>query len=305
MCDLVAAFRKASVEGIIGWELMDDHVHPTLRGQALVAESIVGAMTNVSAAARAQIAPLDVYARRLGDNPYDQYVVNLTMRALFEVPFMRASNPEVGQRLNEAVTQFENSADPEIRTVLGEWRTGIAAGRNRPLTGLVARVLVRQKRYAEALELFQSARQSVPEYTSLHLEYTCLALECKTQLHGALTAADGEVAAHAISQGRVLLQRGFSESGHTENYLGRLCQLRGEFANAIPFLEASRRKLSGLEQVGAERALVVSFVKTGATEQAMRLAQSGADRGGEYAPIYRNMLNQITAQYATKSAAAK
>ena len=56
VCDLVKAFRQASPGGTIGWELMDDHVHPNLRGQALMAETFVNSMTNVSVTARADCA---------------------------------------------------------------------------------------------------------------------------------------------------------------------------------------------------------------------------------------------------------
>jgi hypothetical protein len=55
-----------------------------------------------------------------------------------------------------------------------------------------------------ALELFQSARRSVPEYTSLHMEYTCLVTECQAKLQGALTAADRETVADEMEQGQVL-----------------------------------------------------------------------------------------------------
>jgi len=35
LCDVEQAFRSQSPGGSIGWELMDDHVHPSLQGQAL------------------------------------------------------------------------------------------------------------------------------------------------------------------------------------------------------------------------------------------------------------------------------
>ena len=41
VCDMEHVFRANSPGGCIGWELMDDHVHPSLRGQALMAEALV------------------------------------------------------------------------------------------------------------------------------------------------------------------------------------------------------------------------------------------------------------------------
>jgi hypothetical protein len=271
-----------------------------------MAECFVNCVTNVSAAARARIAPWEAYARRLGDNPYDRYGVILTMRALFDLPFMRASNPEPGERLKAAAAQFDEAANPEVREALRQWQSSRPrAGTRRPITGLVARVLVRQKKFAEALDLFEIASRAVPEYSSLHLEFVCLALECKEQLEGKLSTADCALAAREIQQGQVLIQRGFSESGLAEWYMGRLRQLRGEDAEAIPLLEASRRKLSGLELVAAEHALIVSFLKTGAVDRATKLAQSGVDRRGQFEPLYRNMLMEIERLRAGDAPATK
>lgn len=306
VCDLVAAFRRASPDGTVGWELMDDHVHPTLRGQALMAETFVNSMTNVSAAARARIAPWETYARKLGDNPYDHYVVNLNMRTIFNAPFMRANNLQAFQRFDEAVTQFENAADPEVRAVMREWLTALPGpGGRRPLTSVVGRVRLQQGKFGEALELFQSARQSVPEYTSLHLEYSCLVFECQARLQGDLTTADRAAIALELEQGRVLLQQGHLESGFTEYYLARLHHLRGEYAEAIPLLEASRRRLSGSDLVAVDQSLIVSHLKTGATDQAIRIAQSGAEQGGPYASFYRDLLVQIRALTVTNASVVR
>lgn len=302
VCDLVTAFHQASPGGAIGWDLMDDHVHPTLRGQALMAETFVNSMTNLSAAARARIAPWEVYAQKLGDNPYDRYVVNLNMRTIFHAPFMLANNPEAFQRSDDAVTQFENSVDPDVGAVMHEWLTAPPSpGGRRPLTSVVARVLLQKGKIAEARELFQDARQSVPEYTSLHMEFSCLVFECKARLQGELTTADRETVAHEIEQGQVLLQQGLSKSGFTEYYLARLHHLRGEYAEAIPLLNASRRKLSGSDLFAVDQALIISYLKTGAADQALQTAQNGVEHGGQVAPLYRNLLAQIEALTATNT----
>ncbi|MDR3460127.1 MAG: GDSL-type esterase/lipase family protein [Verrucomicrobiae bacterium] len=305
VCDLVTAFRRASPDGMIGWELMDDHVHPTLRGQALMAQTFVNSMTNISAAARARIGPWEDYARRLGDNAYDHYVVNLNLRTIFNAPFMRINNPGAFQRFDEAVTQFENTVDPEVRAVMREWLDAPpSAGGRRPLTSVVARARLQQGKFAEALDLFQIARQSVPEYTSLHMEYACLVFECKARLQGDLTTADREMVAREIEQGQVLCQRVASGSGFAEYYLARLHHLRGEYAEAIPLLNASRRKLSGSDLFAADQALVVSLLKTGAGDQALQLAENGVEQGGQNAPLYRDLLTQIRALTTTNAPAA-
>ncbi|HMP00048.1 MAG TPA: SGNH/GDSL hydrolase family protein, partial [Kiritimatiellia bacterium] len=48
LCDVEAAFRANSPGGSIGWELMDDHVHPALEGQSLIARSIVESLSHLN-----------------------------------------------------------------------------------------------------------------------------------------------------------------------------------------------------------------------------------------------------------------
>ena len=301
ICNLEKLFRTNSPGGTIGWELMDDHVHPTLRGQWLMAKGIVESLTrfdgslHVAREACDKLADAEAYARRLGDNPYDRYGVATQMRTVFNISFMRESNPGAFARFDQAVSEFENSQPKEIREALVEWQTHKPhAGGKRPLTAMVARVLMRQGKIAEAQQLYQIAQRSVPDYTSWHLEYVYFDLACAEKLHSALTAADKARALAEINQGKFLLAHGFSESGLTERYVGRLHQLRGEFAEAIPFLLASRPKLTGFDLVAADQALLVSYVKTGALEKARALAQAGADHSGQYAEIYRGFLKEIS-----------
>lgn len=296
LCDLESAFRTNSPGGCIGWELMDDHVHPTLRGQALMAEEFVRSMKQLEAGAKARIAPWETYAERLGTNPYDSYGVAHSMRVLFEVPFMQSSNPEGLARFRRVCTAFEQQQDAEVLAAMKEWHTYRPhVGAKRPLSGMVARVFLRQGKLAEAEEYYGIARLAVPEFTSWHMEYTYFLLVTREKRHGQLTEADRAMAAAEIEQGQFLLRRGFSESGFAERHLGRLHQLRGEFAEAIPYLLASRAKLGGFDLVAADQALVVSYLRLGQFAQARQLATNGVKNSGEYAGLYQKMLDEIPA----------
>ncbi len=300
LCDLERLFRQESPGGCIGWELLDDHVHPTLRGQALMAQGMVQALADASgplrldAAALQRIRPWPEYAQRLGENPYDRYGVAHSMRVLFSVPFMQSRNPDAHRRFQYAASDFEESLSPELKAVARNWQSEKPhAGGKRPITGMVAREFMRQKRYAEALPLYKIATRSVPDYTSWHMEYVYFTLACREKLNGSLSESDRELALREIQQGRFLLRRGFSQTGLTERYTGRLHQLRGEFAEAIPYLNASRQKLGGFDLVAADQALFLSLTKTGRSEEARKLAQNGANQSGQYAPLYRQMLTLL------------
>lgn len=279
---------------------MDDHVHPTLRGQALVAEALLDSLSRftgslrVSSDFRRKLPGWQTSAERLGDNKYERYGVAHMMRVIFDVPFMRETNPDAFGRFNRMANEIERAEPLEIQDALREYQSARPhAGGKRPISAMVARVLMRQKRFSEARELYQAAQRAVPDYTSWYLEYVYFALVCEEKLLGQLTGASRAQAAEAIEQGKFLLAHGVSETGFTERYVGRLHQLRGDFAEAIPFLLASRRKLSGTDLVAADQALVVSYAKTGQFVQARELAAVGVARAGQFAPLYQNMLNEL------------
>jgi hypothetical protein len=96
------------------------------------------------------------------------------------VHYMRANNPAAFQRFDQAVEQFESAVDPEVGATMREWLTSLpSAGARRPPISAVAPVLLPEREITEALEPFQIVRQSVPEYTTLPLEYGCLVLNAK------------------------------------------------------------------------------------------------------------------------------
>ena len=308
VCDVEGAFHTNSPGGSIGWELMDDHVHPTLRGQALIAEAVVQSLSrmtgavSLSAEARARISDWQSYSERLGDNKYDRYAVAHMMRVIFGVPFMRETNPGAYQHFDRTAAELEKAESPEVQEIMREYQTVRPhAGGKRPITGMVARQFMREKRYEEALKYYQIAQKSVPEYTSWHMEFVYFTLACREKLAGKLSEDERKLALSEIEQGKFLLQRGFSQTGFTERYTGRLHQLRGEFAEAIPFLNASREKLTGFELVAADQALFTSFVETGRQADARVLAENGVAKSGQYAGYYKQMLGILDQKRAEKA----
>lgn len=307
LCDLEGEFRAHSPGGCIGWELMDDHVHPTLRGQALMAEALVRTLNRMSGPASisqdalSRIRSWEVYAAELGDNAYDRYGVDVTLLKVFTVPFFKASNLDGYRRYSTRAAGFEASLTEAMKTIAHEWQTVLPhAGGKRPITGMVARQLMREKQYDEARHYYTIAQKAVPEYTSWHMEYVYFELACREKLAGGLSADEREKALGEINQGKFLLQRGFSQSGFTERYVGRLYQLRGEWAEAIPFLNASREKLGGFDLVAADQALFTSLVELGRLSEAREIAAYGAGHSGQYARFYQQMLQILDERQSVK-----
>jgi hypothetical protein len=187
---------------------------------------------------------------------------------------------------------------PSILEVARQWQgKGPHTGAMRPLSGMVARVLMREQKYSEAAALFRSAQRSVPEYSSWHLEYVYFGLVCSEPLRetGSLDADGETIAREELRRGQVLLAHGGSSSGMAERHMGRIHQLLGEFAEAIPYLLAARERLGDLELVATDQALILSYIKTGQLEPARRVAREGSEHSGQFREHYQKMLKAIPA----------
>jgi len=302
LCDLRASFRAASPGGCIGWELMDDHVHPSLVGQAQVARAIVESMQRLRgplAVSSEQVAALpsnEAYTERLGDNVYDRYGVAHTLRVLCDIPFIRKTNPHAFERFDAVTKQLESNMPPEVLAVARKWQSPeMHPGAKRPIAGMVGRALIRMGRLAEAIPLYEVAERCVALYSSWNLEYVYFQIVCRQRVHGALSDSDRRKAAAAIKRGRFLLAHGHSPTGMAERYVGRLHQLLGAWEEAILFLLASRAKVSGTDLVAVDQALAMSYMRLGRRDEAVTLIQNGIDHSGQYAGLYRRMMQSLDA----------
>jgi len=300
LCDIAEKFRQRGPEPATSWQLLDDHVHLSLLGQAEAARAMVQCMSALSgalavdAAAAEELPDFSMYAQRLGSNPFDTYRVNHTLRTLFGVSFMKRNNAHAFERYETACKNFEATLSPALRETAREWQSSRPhAGGLRPLCAMVARVLLRENNPAEALPLYELAQAQVPSYTSWHLEYIYFALACREKLNGLITEQDRAQAASGIAEGKFLLAHGFSETGLTERYIGRLHQLRGEWSEAIPFLLSARPRMSAEDLVACDQALFLSYIKTGNTAAALNLVDDGIQKSGRFSHIYQQLRKQL------------
>ena len=386
LCDIAFKFRNMSARGATDWELLDDHVHPSLQGQVqaarAMAQDVALAIAHTNGLANTPANPTaptqmptqlgtsntslndpsnwNTYAQRLGSNPFDTYRVNHTLRTLFGIGFMKNNNKQAFDRYESACKNFESTLSPSMLEAAREWQTSKPhAGGMRPLTGMEARIFLRENKTEQALALYQIAQTQVPNYTSWKLEYIYFTLACQERLaqqqlkdaaapanaRGAsaaapantpgapapappntqsasaavppntqsasatapastqvninaapanfLTESQMQQAADGIAEGNFLLRQGFSESGFTERYVGRLHQLRGEWSQAISYLLAARPRMAAEDLVACDQALFMSYIKTGNTAAALQLANEGIEKSGRFAPVYQQLRSQL------------
>ncbi len=293
LCDLVASFRAASPHGSIGWELMDDHVHPSLQGQVLAARSVVESLAKHLNIERSRISSLpdwQTYATRLGDCDYTRYAVAHTVRVINNIPFFRSTNPAALARYEKIIAELESRMSPEVLKAVRNWQKPEThrGGTQRPITGMVARALLTERKYDEAERLFESALRCVPPYSSWSLEFNYYMLLCRERNRIGLSESDLEQAGDAIERGRFLMSHGHVGSGLTEEHIGLLHQLRGEWAEAIPFLLHARPKVGGIDVVAVDGALIESYMRGGDRFKAEQIIADG-ESGLTHSAMYRRM----------------
>ena len=302
LCDAEARFRADAPGGSVGWALMDDHVHMSLRGQWLLADAVFRSMAGlpggagVSEAAVAAAPGFDELAARLGDNEFTRYGVAHTMRALFNVPFFMETNAHAFERFDRAARRFEATLTPEERDQARRWQDPKShPGMRRPIAGMIGKLRARQGRHAEAATLLASALRSVAAYSSWSVEYTFVRLLALRSANGSLSEAEVAEGRAALERGRVLLENGTTNTGQTERFTGRLAQLLGDWEGAIPYLNAARDRVTGMDLVATDIALLESLARVGRLDEAERLIEHGAANAGEFAVYYERARERLAA----------
>lgn len=283
LCDIEAAFRAESPGGAIGWELMDDHVHMSLRGQALFARTIASMLTampaplQVDAQALEGLPNWEVYAERLGQSVYSDYGAAHHMRKLFEIGFMRRNNGAAFERSQALVADLRTRMTELDRTASDRWNDPELHGTSeRPLEAVVGLYRLRAGDFAAAARLLRVARVSVPLLSLWRLELTWLLLTCHRHLHDQPTPEDLLLCEDAIRVGGILERFDPTRNADIAGYLGLAYNLAGNHGAAIERLEVAARTTGTVDRWDVARALADSYWQLGRVEDARRLLEGAA-----------------------------
>lgn len=301
LCDMEAAFRTESPGGAIGWELMDDHVHMSLRGQALFARTIAGAMAampgplRVDPQALAALRSWEHYADRLGRGVHSDYVAATHIQKLFAAPFMRAQNETAFERADARCRELLASMSALDREAVERWWDPTLHGASdRPLEFVAGAYHLKAGDYETAARLLRIARRGVPAISSWRLELTWLLLRCHRHLHAEPTVEDRQLCQEAIGVGELLNR--YSQPGDPRvlRYLGLAYNLAGNHPAAISALEPITASSSGAEGWEVVAALADSYVRVG-NGDAARLVLDAASRDPETGEAAQSLLRQLDA----------
>jgi tetratricopeptide (TPR) repeat protein len=277
-CDLVTAFRHASPQGAIDWELMDDHVHMSLRGQALFAQTLVQTMTklggpvHVEEKAAARLPDWETYAKRLGASDFTDYVAISRIDTLMQIPFMRRNNESAHQRFAALKEQTLSKLDDVGHKAIEHWHDpGLHVTNHRPLTFVAGYYYMMSGDYEKAAQLFPVARASLAKISLWRLQLTWYLLKCHQRLQDEPSDEDFRLCEEGIEIGETLHHFGGFHDPMGPMYLGILHNLAGNHQRAVFFLDNAVRYARGPEGWDAVRALADSLAKSGKPDRARLL----------------------------------
>src|SRR5262249_11946792 len=157
-------------------------------------------------AALARLPGWETYARRLGRSDVTDYAAALRMRNLFDIPFMRRSNPEAGERITSLCDRLLAGMSEVDRRAVERWR-----GLDRPggpplppITAVVAYERMIARDFAGAALLFEEARRSVSEISFSRLQSTWYLVQCRRRLSPTMTPEDLRLVEDAVEGGERL-----------------------------------------------------------------------------------------------------
>lgn len=300
LCDVQGVFRRESEGASIGWDLMDDHVHMSLRGQALVAEAIVEKLGEVDGTLR--IAPEMLserpswasYAERLGNNIFEQYAVAYRMRRLFDVPFFSETNPHAAAIMDARLSDLRaRMSESEQRATTAWHDPAIHQNFTRPLSSVIGPLALAEGRLNDAAPLFYTVYRIMPAYSNQSIEFAYRYTRTVQRLMPELPAEAERIARDAIDRALLMIANSSEREFTLQRHVGALFKVLGDHSASIPYLVAARPGFGEQGLVELDQTLIHSFLETGDIQNALQLARTGMAHAGRFAPAYEQMHAQI------------
>ena len=219
LADVESLFRDNSPHGILGDELLLDHVHPTTEGQALMARAFLRGLASARPELKidpTKLKPVGYWRRRLGDCPPVQFHLIKVMGGLFSREPLAKNNRAKGKALLQRAQRFFESLHPAYRAAYKEWERLPRGMIKRPLIMVCAdaiaqKTVLADADYAESARLFEASIDATPPYTPLRLEAVEKMIEMRKLAGFPVTDREKALAREAARMGRILLKTPLSD----------------------------------------------------------------------------------------------
>ena len=231
------AFILASPSRGVGWELMADHVHPSVAGQVLLARTVLQTIREQIETEAVEMARLRTHAQYralLGDLPVERVGVDQAMAELLRAKPMDAYNAHNARRLERRAADGWRQLSPEERQGARKW-TG---HRDRsPLVLDVADVLFKAGDFARAREHYAASRREAPCTPLGDLWATVQWAWCTTLLGQSFTAAEERQLRRVLECSEFLAQAPDVEPSFIDFVAGELHHFLAQREPALRHLE--------------------------------------------------------------------
>lgn len=284
LADVEQAFRQASPPQGIGWELMSDHVHPSVDGQILMARTILKTLRPLleeQPTSWGKIRSDASYRTALGDLPVERVVLQRTVAALLSKPPMARYNAHNARLFHDLVATGWQALSTAEQRGIEQWTQNTTEV---PLVLAVADQLFIADAFDRAEVHYAAARHQSP-FTlrgdlwaavrwawTLQLQREKITPAHKQELQIAL------VRANFLAQGKPATQ-----STPILNYIrGQLHYFLQQHEQALPYLEAAFHVEEFRRQFMATLfpVLAAELFYAGRPDEARRLARLVSDEEG-------------------------
>jgi len=180
--DTLAAFEADSPNGLIGWNLMTDHLHPTARGHYLIARAIVTALAKRGGSfaphpLRSEaVLSFEQACERLGCDELTELVASLYILKLMDAyPFAGSPNAAHAKDLMNQVARQLRSLPTPVARVIGPWAK---AGGRGSIHFEVAKMYLANGDTEQALKYLQRADREAEPHSLESVEIKLALARC-------------------------------------------------------------------------------------------------------------------------------
>ena len=280
LADVQAAFDRAAPPEGVGWELMADHLHPSVAGQALLARTVVEAVPQVvdEPVELERLRSDGQYRDLLGDLPVGRLRVYQAMAELFSRPPMDRYNAHNATRYRRLAKQLWEGLSAAEQRGAEQWMRH----REQGLLALqVAEQLFAARDFPTARSYYRAARWEAP-FTLRGDLWAAVQWGRTFAMSGEAISGDrAAVLQRALQRFPFIVGSDPADPGFAALIKGQLHFLLGQYQQALPPL------LQALEAPQIQReyifvlfpALAETLIHNDRLEDARRLARQFAVEG--------------------------
>ncbi len=264
--DVEEKFHQVEPLGI-GWRLMADHLHPSLEGQVLLAQTIFSTLSshhweNLDQSGSRITTDWKILAQKMGYNPMEEFIVTSIMEGVWQRPPFRDNNENTYTQFSsnrEAIIKSGTSIDQQvIQQGLEEWH-------NKPtppdFSYIAATAYYNAKMYKKAQEYFHAVWLHFPDYTLDKYDFANNMLNCSKLVNNKLTEEEIQLAKENLEDAKSIAEGGNSPelTGKYNRVCGLFLQLLEDHLQAIQYFDKSLPYEKGVDRQETAMAMAESY----------------------------------------------